>query len=227
MSFKEVSFDNGSLTETEDILAANQAAGGAETNSFPQQCFAQAQLAESEDGTNIFFQSFRVGILSLKICLLTLLCSFQLVCAALLLTNCSLKRRFPNQSLQEKELGLACLLIPTRAGHLHSFHPKKLCRGTLECFNQLDLVPSLSLTGFSQNRSKSQLQSASFSQLDLQISLSFPLLASISFSNQLQAESFCSRNQLQIRQVQSFQLSRASETGASTSAFSFQCNSFA
>ena len=169
ISFKEVSSATGSLKETEDILAANQAAGGAETNSFPQHCFAKAQLAEPEDGTNIFSQSFRDGILSLRICLLTLLCSFQLVCAALLLKNCSLTRSFPNQSLQPDQLVAAyCTMSfeqsPTRASQQDSFQKEKLCnksfesnqlcrtqlgKSTLGSF-QLDLVPSLSLPGFSQ-----------------------------------------------------------------------------
>ena len=108
------------------------------------------------------------------------------------------RNRFEQDSLPKDELGLACLLSPTRAGQLHSFPQQKLCRGTLECFNQLDLDKSLSL----------------------------PWFGSISFSNQLQAES-CNRTsfeqrallcaallcrtrintELQTRQVQSFQLS--------------------
>ena len=52
---------------------------------------------------------------------------------------------FEQNSLSEDELELACLLSPTRARQLHSFDQKKLCRGTLECFNQLDLVQELEL----------------------------------------------------------------------------------
>ena len=146
-----------------------------------------------EDGTNIFSQNFLDGILSLSICLLILLSSFQLTCSALSFGICYLSGIFPKKSFAQSQ---------KRDNQQDSFQKKKLC--------QLDLVPSLSFTGFSQNRSRSQLQSASFSQLDLQTSLSFLLLASISFSNQLQAESFCRtriNTELQTKQVQSFQLS--------------------
>ena len=182
ISFKEVSLDNGSLKETEEILADKLAEGGAETNSFPQHSFAKDQLAAKEDGTNIFSQSFLDGILSLRKCLrIFVLSSFQLTCAALILGTCYLSGSFPKESLQSQELVAAYSResfeqSPMRASQQDSFREKKLynksldsnqlcrtqlCNSTLGRF-QLDLVPSLSLPWFSQTSSRSQLQPDSF-----------------------------------------------------------------
>ena len=180
MSFEQVSLQDGSLKETEDTLANNIASGGAETNSLPQHSF-EDQLAGKEDGTNIFSQSFLDGILSLSICLLIFLSSFQLICSALSFGICYLSGIFPKESLQPEELVAAyCIMIfehsQKRGSQQDSFQKEKLtnksfdnnhlCRTqlgttTLGSF-QLDLATSLSLPEFSQTRSRSQLQSVSF-----------------------------------------------------------------
>ena len=180
MSFEQVSLQDGSLKETEDTLANNIASGGAETNSLPQHSF-EDQLAGKEDGTNIFSQSFLDGILSLSICLLIFLSSFQLTCSALSFGICYLSGIFPKESLQPEELVAAyCTMIfehsQKRGSQQDSFQKEKLtnksfdnnhlCRTqlgttTLGSF-QLDLATSLSLPEFSQTRSRSQLQSVSF-----------------------------------------------------------------
>ena len=143
-----------------------------------------------------------------------------ILCAALGLENCfsttsfqqeSLRDDFPQHSLQQEQLVAAYWRMSFKQNSLSEDElEEKLCKSTLECFHQLDLVPSLSFTGFSQTRGRPQLQTACFSQLDLQMSLSFPLLVSNGFSNQLQAENFCRNRistELQTRQVHSFQLS--------------------
>ena len=62
ISFKEVSFEDGSLKETEKSLAHNFLERRAETNSFPHLSFPEDQLASTEAKTNSFStQSFRVG----------------------------------------------------------------------------------------------------------------------------------------------------------------------
>ena len=218
MSFKEDSFHNGSLEELEDNLAHKKLSKRAGTNSFSKNSFAEKELAQ-EVGTNNFEQSLMNGILSFRRCLQIFGLSILLIlCAALGLETCfsttsfqqeSLRNDFPQHSLQQEQLVAAYWRMSFEQNRLSKDElEKKLCRGTLECFNQLDLDKSLSFIGFSQNRIR--YQSASFSQLDLQISLSFRLLASSSFSNQLQAESFCRtriNTELQTGQVPSFQLS--------------------
>ena len=96
------------------------------------------------------------------------------------------RKSFEQQSLQQDELQLACLLSPTRASQLISFEQKKL---SLDSFEQLDLGTSLSFSWFSLLRC-SRSTSDSFNQLDLAISLSLPKLGSTSFSYQLSADSF-------------------------------------
>ena len=180
MSFEQVSLQDGNLKETENTLANNIASGGAETNSLPQHSF-EDQLAGKEDGTNIFSQRFLDGILSLSICLLIFLSSFQLTCSALSFGICYLSGIFPKKSLQPEELVAAyCTMIfepsQKRGSQQDSFQKEKLtnnsfdnnhlCRTqlgttTLGSF-QLDLATSLSLPEFSQTRSRSQLQPVSF-----------------------------------------------------------------
>ena len=105
ISFRELSFEDGKLKEIEEILADKLAEGGAETNSFPQHSFVKDQLAAKEDGTNIFSPSFLDGILSLRICLrIFLLCSFQLVCAALFLETVLSKSAFPMRAYRQISL---------------------------------------------------------------------------------------------------------------------------
>ena len=107
ISFKEVSFEDGSLEEPDESLAHSLAEGGAGTNSFPHLSFTdEDQLAAKEAETSSFFtQSFSDRILSLRMCLrIFLFSSFQLICAALLLGTCSFTMSFPKESLQSEEL---------------------------------------------------------------------------------------------------------------------------
>ena len=77
ISFKEVSFDDGSLKENEKSLAHNKLKRRAGTNSFSNTSFQERMLAQ-EAGTNSFSQSFSQRTLSLKMCLrIFLLCSFS------------------------------------------------------------------------------------------------------------------------------------------------------
>ena len=99
-SFQEVSFEDGSLKENEDSLAHSKMKRRAGTNSFSSISFEKRMLAQEAE-TNSFLQSFSQRNLSLRMCLrIFLLCSFQLVCAALLLENCSFRISFPTESLQ-------------------------------------------------------------------------------------------------------------------------------
>ena len=92
------------MKETEDSLAHNFLDRRAGTNSFSINSL-QEQKPPKEAKTNSFSsQSFR-GILSLNPWWrIFLFCSFQLVCAALLLTNGSFEISFPTESLQQEEL---------------------------------------------------------------------------------------------------------------------------
>ena len=65
ISFKEVSFEDGSLKELVKNLAHSLTEGGAETNSFPHHSFEKRMLAQEAE-TNSFSQSFSQRILSLK-----------------------------------------------------------------------------------------------------------------------------------------------------------------
>ena len=104
ISFREVSLEDGSLKENEKNLAHNKLTRRAGTNSFSNISFQERMLAQEAE-TNSFSQSFSQRNLSLRMCLrIFLLCSFQLVCAALLLGTCSFRIRFPNESLQSEEL---------------------------------------------------------------------------------------------------------------------------
>ena len=172
ISFKEVSFEDGSEKEPEESLAHTFLERRAGTNSFSKTSL-QEKKPPKEAKTNSFSsQSFR-GILSLNLCWrIFLLCSFQLVCAALLLGACSFRISFHNESLQSEELAaayckdnldqqsfqqdeleLACLLSPTRASQLDSLEQIELY---IESFiHQLDLENSLSLPWFSLLRCSS------------------------------------------------------------------------
>ena len=106
-SFKEDSFEDGSLKELVKNIAHSLTEGGAETNSLPHLSFEKRMLAQEAE-TNSFSKSFSQRILSLKTCLrIFLLCSFQLVCAALLLENSSFRMSLPNESLQADQLEAA------------------------------------------------------------------------------------------------------------------------
>ena len=104
ISFKEVSFEDGSLKELDKNLAHSLTEGGAETNSLPHLSLAESMLAQEAE-TNSFSHSFSQRNLSLRMCLrIFLLCSFQLVCAALLLKTCSFTMSLPTESLQADQL---------------------------------------------------------------------------------------------------------------------------
>ena len=148
ISFKEVSFEDGSLEETAESLARKPAERRAGTNSFSNISLHE-RIATKEAGTNSFVtHSFLDRILSLrKWFQIFLLSSFQLTCAALLLGTYSLSMSFPNESLQsdelvaaycrdsfqhqglqQEELKTAYIYSPTRARQLQhdSFQQKKL-----------------------------------------------------------------------------------------------------
>ena len=188
------------------------------TNSFSSMSFEKRMLAQEAE-TNSFLQSFSQRNLSLRMCLrIFLLCSFQLVCAALLLENCSFRISFPTESLQSDQLVAAY-----RSSFKNSsLQPEELaaayCR---KSFEQQSLQPEELMTAYSRRsfQQESLMQDAlaapcfqsptraseltsfeqnelhrsildSFDQLDLEISLSFSQLGSTSFSYQLQADSF-------------------------------------
>ena len=105
ISFKEDSFDDGSLKETTESLAHNFAERRAGTNRFSNISFQEKKPPEEAETNNFFTQSFTDRIFSLSIWLrIFLLSSFQLVCAALLLGTCSFPMSFPNESFQSEEL---------------------------------------------------------------------------------------------------------------------------
>ena len=160
LTLQSLSFENGSLKETEKEAAQSFDKGGAKTNSFPQDSLQEERCTfeikegstEKEAGTNSFPYSFLDGILSLKMRLQTfLLISFQLTCAALFLVTSYVTVSF--QSFSEQ-----------------------LCKRSLEIMvSQLDRI-SLSFSQFSQR----------IRQLDLSISLSLKQLGSTTSRSQLQ-----------------------------------------
>ena len=220
ISFKEVSFEDGSLEETADILEHSLAEGGAETNSFSNIRFQERMLGQEAETNSFFTQSFSERILSLRMCLrIFLLSSFQLTCAALLLGTCSFAMSFPNeslqseelvaaysrssfpqQSLQQDELERAYFQSPTRASQLDSLEQKKLC--------------SMSLDNLSEQLCSTPLYRstlASFNQLDLEISLSLTWLGSTRCRTQLQANTLA-RSRFEHRALPCAALAIASDT---------------
>ena len=199
ISFKEVSFENGSLKELEEHIAHQHDKKRAETSSFSEDSFEKDQLAEKRAKTNSFStHSLQKRILSLQMCLpIFLFWSFHLAGAALLLTNCSFRislqpgelaaaysrKSFDKQRLQQEELFIASSKM--------SFPQESMQQDELQLayLHQLDLDASLSFSCFSLfGCSKGTLES--FNQLDLAISLCFQKIGSISVSYQLQADSF-------------------------------------
>ena len=214
ISFKEDSFEDGSLEETAESLAHNLAERRAGTNSFSNISLQEKKPPKEAETNSFFTQSFSDRILSLSIWLrIFLLSSFQLTCAALLLGTCSFTMSFPNESLQAEELEAAYFRSsfqhqalqhdeleaaysqsPTRASQLDSLQQKELFRINFRLISQLDLVTSLSLLWFSLPRRRYQLQSDSFDRSSFE-HRAFPgaaLLPTLKIRN---------------RQVQSFQLS--------------------
>ena len=200
ISFKENSFEDGSLKELDKNLAHSLTEGGAETNSLPHLSVQERMLAQEAE-TNSFSQSFSQRNLSLRMCLrIFLLCSFQLVCAALFLKTCSFTMSLPTESLQADQLEAAYF---RSSFDRHSLQQEELvtayCRKSFEqqSFQQdeLELACLLSPTRASQLSSFQQKKLSrksfdSFDQLDLEISLSLTWFGSTSFSYQLQADSF-------------------------------------
>ena len=103
LSFRDVSLEDGNH-ELEESLAHKLAERRAETNSFSRISLQKDQHTKEAKTNSFCSYSFR-GILSLNHWWrIFLLCSFQLVCAALLLGNCSFTKSFPIQSLQPEQL---------------------------------------------------------------------------------------------------------------------------
>ena len=103
MSFKEVSFDEGT-EELDKSLAHIKMKRRAETNSFSRISLEQRRLAQEAE-TNSFSPSLSKRTLSFRMCLrIFLFCSFQLVCAALILENRSFRISFSDESLQTDQL---------------------------------------------------------------------------------------------------------------------------
>ena len=107
ISFREPSFEDGSLKEIDKSLAHKLAERRAETNSFSRISLQEKQPPKEAKTNSFCNQSFR-GILSLNHWWrIFLLCSFQLVCAALLLGNSSFRMSLPTESLQADQLQAA------------------------------------------------------------------------------------------------------------------------
>ena len=104
LSFSEVSLEDGKQ-ELEENLALNLLKRRAETNSFSRISLQERQPAQEAKTNSFSNHSFR-GILSLYWPIF-LLCSFQLVCSALLLKTSSCNFSFPIQSLQQNQLEAA------------------------------------------------------------------------------------------------------------------------
>ena len=211
--------EDGSLKENEKNLAHTKLKRRAGTNSFSNKSFEKRMLAKEAE-TNSFSQSLSKRNLSLRSCLrIFLLCSFQLVCAALLLGNSSFRMSLPTESFQADQLRAAHSrssfqqtslqqeeLVPayfTSSFDRHSLQPEELaaayCRKSFEQqrLHQDELqiaylfspTRALQLSSFEQKELHRSIL-VSFDQLDLEISLSFPKLGSTRFSYQLQADSF-------------------------------------
>ena len=257
ISFKEVSFEDGSLEETAENLEHSLAEGGAETNSFSTMSFQERMLAQEAE-TNSFSQSFSDRILSLRMCLrIFLLSSFQLTCAALLLGTCSFTMSFPNESLQSEELVTAYSRSSFQQQSLQhdelvtayckdSFQHQGLQHEELETayaysplqqdsFQQKKLHRN-SLEILSEQLCSTQLcrinLESLINQLDLETSLSLTWFGSTRCRHQLQSDSF-DRSSFEHRALPCAALLDANP-GSEHSfridqlrAFSFQCSSFA
>ena len=237
MSFKEVSFDEGT-EELDKSLAHIKMKRRAETSSFSRISLEQRMLAQEAE-TNSFSTSLSKRILSFRMCLrIFLLCSFQLVCAALLLENGSFRISFSDRSLQTDQLVAAysnsfkrsslqpeelAAAYSNKSLEQHSFQQESLQQDelTASCFQsptratQLDSLQQLELC-------RSIFDACD--QLDLEMSLSFPGLS----RNQLQTDSFC---RISLEQMELYSLDRFShqldlDTSLSLPQFSFHsCSS--
>ena len=180
LSFREVSLEDGKQ-ELEKNLAHNFLKRRAETNSFSRISLQEKQPTKEAKTNSFCNQSFR-GILSLNHWWrIFLLCSFQLVCAALLLGTCSFTKSFPIQSLQPEQLVAAY----SSSFKQPSLQQEELGRASFrrsfehQSFQQdeLEIACLLSPTRAHQLDNLEQMElckRASFiNQLDLDTSLSF------------------------------------------------------
>ena len=200
MSFKEVSFDEGT-EELDKSLAHTKMKRRAETNSFSRISLEQRMLAQEAE-TNSFSPRLSKRTLSFRMCLrIFLLCSFQLVCAALLLENGSFKISFSSRSLQTDQLVAAyssnfkrSSLQPEEFAAAYfnksfenpSFPPESLQQDELEPACLLSPTRAMQLESLQQKK----LSSKSFNQLDLDVSLSFLWFSLSRCSFQFQPEGF-------------------------------------
>ena len=231
MSFKQVSLQDRSLEELVDHIAHQNKKQRAETSSFSADSFRKDQLEDKRAKTNSFStHSFSKRILSLQMCLLIFLFgSFYLAGAALYLTTCSFKISLQQEeSLQQLTATRAfnkkaCNKMSFSHAYLHQldqdtslsfncFSFFRGSRGTLESFNQLDPVQSLSFQYGSISVSY-QLQADSFHRIsfELRASICAALLQTIRIRNR-QLQSFQLSDQ-QSFQLTGFQLSNALASG--------------
>ena len=202
ISFREDSFEDGSLKETDESLAHNLAERRAETNSFSSISLQEKKPPKEAETNSFFAQSFSHRILSLSIWLrIFLLCSFQLICAALLLGNCSFTMSFPTESLQADHLEAAYFRSNFQQPSLQqeelvtaysrsSFQQQSLQQDELAAAHlqsptrasQLDSLEQMELC-------RINLESL-IHQLDLETSLSLPWFNSARCRYQLQPDSF-------------------------------------
>ena len=231
LSFREVSFEDGSEKELEESLAHTFLERRAGTNSFSK-ISLQEKKPPKEAKTNSFSSQSFSGILSLNLWWrIFFLCSFPLVCAALLLGACSFRISFPTESLQADQLEATYF---RSSFDRHSLQQEELVaaygRKSFEqqSFQQdeLELACLLRPMRASQLDSLEQMELCRINfQLDLETSLSLPWFSLLRCRYQLQSDSFdgssfeqralsCAAllyktrisTQLQGRQVQSFQL---------------------
>ena len=229
------------MKETEKSLAHNLLERRAGTNSFPQLSFPEDQLASTEAKTNSFSTQSLSGILSFRMCLrIFWLCSFQLVCAALLLGNWSFTISFPTESLQADQLEAAYFRSSFQQPSLQqeelvtaysrkSFEQESLLQDELAAAHSQSPTRASQLHSLEQ---KELYKTETFHQLDLETSLSlswFSLLRCSRSSFEKRALPCAAllyktriSTQLQDSQVQSFQLTKVQLSLALVSRGSFQ-----
>ena len=152
-------------------------------------------MLAQEAETNSFSQSLSKRTLSLRMCLrIFLLCSFQLVCAALFLGTCSFRMSLPIESLQadqlvaaysssfkqpslqQEELGSAS---SRRSFQQHSFQQESLLQDELAATQLQSPTRASQLSSFEKIE---PLESFIY-QLDLENSLSLPWFSLLRCSN--------------------------------------------
>ena len=215
ISFREVILEDGSLKENEKSLAHTKLKRRAGTNSFSNKSFEKRVLAKEAE-TNSFAQSLSKRNLSLRTCLrIFLLCSFQLVCAALLLGNSSFRMSFPTESLQTDQLVAAyrssfknSSLQPEElvaAYFRKSFEQQSHQQDELSIAYLQSPTRAIQLESLQQKKISSKSLD-SFYQLDLDTSLSLPWFSFSRCSFQFQPEGFdnSSFEQMELSRRESF-----------------------